>query len=232
MRAYALELVRACHRRGAPAIGGMSAFIPIKNDSQANERALESVREDKARDARDGFDGGWVAHPGLVELARDEFVKVLGTRAHQREHVPEGGSTAAELLDFRPERPITEDGLRNDINVAIHYIGSWLAGTGCVPIHNLMEDAATAEIARAQVWQWVRSPKGRLEDGRKVDEPLVRELIAQELGRVTSLIASGGGQIETYGQAARIFERLSLAEQFTEFLTLPLYEVLSEAGTA
>ncbi|MGH7105727.1 MAG: malate synthase A [Acetobacteraceae bacterium] len=232
MRAYALELVRACHRRGAPAIGGMSALIPIKNDAAANERALAGVRSDKARDARDGFDGGWVAHPGLVQLALEEFVRVLGGRPHQRERMPAGRCAAAELLDFRPEHPITEGGLRNDMNVAIHYIGSWLTGNGCVPIHNLMEDAATAEIARAQVWQWVRSPKGVLEDGRKIDAAMVRTLIPEELRRVQSVVAGTGAPDGTYTQAAKVFERLSLAPQFTEFLTLPLYEVLPEAAAA
>ena len=232
MRAYALELVRACHRRGAPAIGGMSALIPIKGDPAANERALAGVRHDKARDARDGFDGGWVAHPGLVQLALEEFIKVLGERAHQRERIPEGQCTGADLLAFRPERPITEAGLRNDINVAIHYIGSWLSGNGCVPIHNLMEDAATAEIARAQVWQWVHSPKGVLEDGRKIAAALVRELIPQELKRVEAVVAAGGAPAGTYAQAASVFEQLTLAPQFTEFLTLPLYEALPETAGA
>ncbi len=232
MRAYALELVRTCHRRGAPAIGGMSALIPIKSDAAANERALAGVRHDKARDARDGFDGGWVAHPGLVPLALEEFVKMLGDRAHQRERVPAGECAAADLLDFRPERPITEAGLRNDLNVAIHYIGSWLAGNGCVPIHHLMEDAATAEIARAQVWQWVRSPKGVLEGGRKIDAALVRALIPEELRRVEAVVAQAGGPIGSYAQAARIVERLSLEPHFTEFLTLPLYEALADPPEA
>ena len=228
MRAYALELVRVCHRRRAPAIGGMSALIPIKNDSAANERALSGVRYDKARDARDGFDGGWVAHPGLVQLALEEFVKVLGALPHQLGRVPEGQCAAADLLDFRPERPITEAGLRNNINVAIHYMGSWLDGAGCVPIHNLMEDAATAEIARSQIWQWVKSPKGVLEDGRKVDEALVRTLIPEELRRIESLIAATGAPTATYVQAASIFERLCLQPTFAEFLTLPIYEVLRD----
>ena len=226
MRAYALELVRVCHHRDAPAIGGMSALIPIKSDPAANERALSGVRRDKGRDARDGFDGGWVAHPGLVQLALEEFTKVLGARPHQRGHVPEGQCAAADLLDFRPERPITEAGLRNDINVAIHYMGSWLAGTACVPIHNLMEDAATAEIARSQVWQWVKSPKGVLEDGRKVDGALIRRLIPEELQRIESLIAATGVPSATYVQAAQMFERLCLEPSFTEFLTLPMYETL------
>ena len=169
MRAYALLLLKTCHKRNAPAIGGMSALIPIKNDPVKNEQALGGVRSDKARDATDGYDGGWVAHPGLVPIAMEEFVKVLGERRNQidkkRDDVNVSG---ADLLDFQPETPITEAGLRMNINVGIHYLGSWLAGNGCVPIHNLMEDAATAEISRSQVWQWIRSPKGVLDDGRKV----------------------------------------------------------------
>ncbi|MHB1540078.1 MAG: malate synthase A [Steroidobacteraceae bacterium] len=228
MRAYALELVRTCHCHGAPAIGGMSALIPIKNDPAANERALRGVRHDKARDARDGFDGGWVAHPGLVQPALDEFGKVLGNRPHQRDVVPPGRCAAADLLDFRPERPITEAGLRNDINVAIHYMGSWLAGAGCVPIHNLMEDAATAEIARSQVWQWVHSSKGVLNDGRKIDAILVRRYIAEELARIESLIGATGASTATYAHAARLLEELCLAPVFAEFLTLPMYGMLSD----
>ncbi|PLZ02111.1 malate synthase A [Burkholderia sp. WAC0059] len=222
MRAYALELLRTCHRRNAPAIGGMSALIPIRNDPAANEKAMGGVRADKARDATDGYDGGWVAHPGLVPIAMEEFVKVLGEKpnqiAKQRDDVK---VSAKDLLDFRPEAPITENGLRNNINVGIHYLGSWLAGNGCVPIHNLMEDAATAEISRSQVWQWLRSPKGKLDDGRKVSAELVRELIAQELAKVKAVV---GGDTKPYDRAAQIFEQMSTADTFTAFLTLPLYE--------
>jgi malate synthase len=224
MRAYALLLLKTCHRRNAPAIGGMSALIPIKNDPEANEKALAGVRSDKARDATDGYDGGWVAHPGLVPIAMEEFVKVLGDRPNQigkkRDDVQ---VTAADLLNFQPESPITEAGLRLNINVGIHYLGSWLAGNGCVPIHNLMEDAATAEISRSQVWQWIRSPKGRLDDGRKVDAALVRSLIGEELVKVKQIVA---GPTATYDRAAQIFEKMSTAESFAEFLTLPLYEEL------
>ncbi|MDI9682333.1 malate synthase, partial [Burkholderia cenocepacia] len=167
MRAYALLLLKTCHKRNAPAIGGMSALIPIKNDPEANDKAMGGVRSDKQRDATDGYDGGWVAHPGLVPIAMEEFVKVLGDKpnqiAKQRDDVQVEGKN---LLDFQPEAPITEAGLRNNINVGIHYLGAWLDGNGCVPIHNLMEDAATAEISRSQVWQWIRSPKGVLDDGR------------------------------------------------------------------
>lgn len=228
MRAYALTLVKVCHKRGAPAIGGMSALIPIKNDPAANEKALAGVRADKTRDADDGFDGGWVAHPGLVPIAHEEFIKVLGDKPNQWEKQRDDVNMAArDLLDFRPEAPITEAGLRNNINVGIHYLGSWLAGNGCVPIHNLMEDAATAEISRSQVWQWVRSPKGTLDDGRKVDAALVRSLIPEELEKIRQTITAQNEKFESYQQAAGIFENMSLADDFAEFLTLPLYEAMN-----
>ncbi|HTI16746.1 MAG TPA: malate synthase A [Trinickia sp.] len=224
MRNYALHLLKTCHRRNAPAIGGMSALIPIKHDEQANEKAMAGVRADKAREASDGYDGSWVAHPGLVAVAMEEFRKVLGDRpnqiAKQRDDVH---VSAADLLDFRPEAPITEAGLRNNVNVGIHYLGSWLAGNGCVPIHNLMEDAATAEISRSQIWQWIRSPKGKLDDGRKVTVDLVRAMIQEELGNVKKAV---GGNTATYERAAQIIEQMSTSEQYTEFLTLPLYEAL------
>lgn len=222
MRAYALLLLKTCHKRNAPAIGGMAALIPIKNDPEANEKAMGGVRADKARDATDGYDGGWVAHPGLVPLAMEEFVKVLGDKPNQIEKQRDDVRVEAkDLLNFQPETPITEAGLRNNINVGIHYLGSWLGGNGCVPIHNLMEDAATAEISRSQVWQWIRSPKGVLDDGRKVTAELVREYIADELGKVKQSV---GGNTSDYDRAAVIFEQMSTSPEFTEFLTLPLYE--------
>lgn len=221
MRAYALLLLKTCHKRGAPAIGGMAALIPIKNDPEKNEVAMGGVRTDKARDATDGYDGGWVAHPGLVDLAMTEFKKVLGDRPNQIDKQrPDVQVTAADLLNFQPEAPITESGLRYNINVGIHYLGAWLAGNGCVPIHNLMEDAATAEISRSQVWQWIRSPKGVLDDGRKVTDAMVRAMIPEELAKVQELV--GGGA--SYPRAAQIFEEMSTSDTFAEFLTLPLYE--------
>ncbi|MDR5805453.1 malate synthase A [Caballeronia sp. LZ001] len=227
MRAYALELLKTCHKRNAPAIGGMAALIPIKNDPAANEKAMGGVRSDKARDATDGYDGGWVAHPGLVPIAMEEFVKVLGDKpnqiAKQRDDVR---VSSHDLLDFRPEEPITEAGLRNNVNVGIHYLGSWLAGNGCVPIHNLMEDAATAEISRSQVWQWIRSPKGKLDDGRKVTAAMVREITIDELEKVKQLVGGAGSDTKPYERAAKIFEEMSTSAQFTEFLTLPLYEAI------
>ena len=223
MRAYALLLLKTCHKRGAPAIGGMSALIPIKNDPEKNEVAMGGVRTDKARDATDGYDGGWVAHPGLVALAMEEFTKVLGDKPNQIDKQrPDVEVKAADLLDFKPEAPITEAGLRYNINVGIHYLGSWLTGNGCVPIHNLMEDAATAEISRSQVWQWIRTPKGVLEDGRKVTAEMVRAMIPEELAKVKEVAPNGSDP--SYARAAQIFEEMSTSEQFAEFLTLPLYE--------
>ncbi|PIE83203.1 MAG: malate synthase A [Candidatus Contendobacter odensis] len=226
MRSYALALVKACHKRGAPAMGGMSALIPIKDDPEANEKAMAGIRHDKTRDARDGFDGGWVAHPGLVSIAMEEFVKVLDDKPNQWEKQRDDTFTAADFLNFKPEAPITEAGLRNNVNVGIHYLGSWLGGNGCVPIHNLMEDAATAEIARSQVWQWVVSPQGKLDDGRKVTAELVQSLIPEELEKVKATVSAQGEDTATYDQAAEIFEKMSLAKDFPEFLTLPLYEAM------
>ena len=168
---------------------------------------MGGVRNDKARDATDGYDGGWVAHPGLVDLAMAEFTKVLGDKPNQiGKQRPDIEDTREQLLDFKPEAPITEAGLRYNINVGIHYLGSWLAGNGCVPIHNLMEDAATAEISRSQVWQWIRSDKGVLEDGRKVTAEMVRAMIPEELAKVQRDAPGGDGA--TYPRAAQIFEEI------------------------
>lgn len=220
MRAYALLLLQTCHKRGAPAMGGMSALIPIKNDPEKNAIAMAGIIADKKRDATDGYDGGWVAHPGLVEPAMKEFMAVLGDRPNQFDKQrPDVKVSAADLLDFQPEAPITEHGLRMNINVGIHYLGAWLAGNGCVPIHNLMEDAATAEISRSQVWQWIRSPKGTLDDGRKVTAELVRALVPEELAKIKA-----GGFEGKFDRAAEIFTQMSTQEEFAEFLTLPLYE--------
>jgi malate synthase len=220
MRSYALLLIKTCHHRGAPAIGGMSALIPIKNDPEKNEIAMAGIIADKRRDATDGYDGGWVAHPGLVEPSMKEFITVLGDRPNQLDRQkPYLTVSAEQLIDFKPEGPITEAGLRMNINVGIHYLGAWLAGNGCVPIHNLMEDAATAEISRSQVWQWIRTPKGVLDDGRKVTADLVRALIPEELAKIKA-----GGYNGKFDRAAEIFQKMSTQEVFEEFLTLPLYE--------
>ncbi len=227
MRDYALLLVKTCHRRNTFAMGGMAAQIPIKNDPAANEAALERVRADKVREATDGCDGTWVAHPGLVEIARTVFDQYMPTPNQIHKKRDDVRVTARELLDFRPEAPITESGLRNNISVGIQYIGAWLAGNGCVPVYNLMEDAATAEISRSQLWQWIRSPKGVLEDGRKVTRELVRKLLPEELAKVKTLIGEEAWQAGQYEEAARLFDEITTGDDYVEFLTLPGYDWLT-----
>jgi malate synthase len=227
MRAYALLLVKTCHRRKAFAMGGMAAQIPIRNDPVANAAALEKVRADKLREVNDGCDGTWVAHPGLVEVAKavfDQHMRSPNQIYRRRDDVK---VSARDLLDFRPEKPITEEGLRNNISVGIQYIGAWLAGNGCVPVFNLMEDAATAEISRSQVWQWIRSPKGVLEDGRKVTVDLVRRMLPEELKKARTLLGEERWNVGKYGEAAQLFEELTASDEFVEFLTLPGYERLT-----
>ncbi|MDB5923900.1 MAG: malate synthase [Betaproteobacteria bacterium] len=227
MRAYALLLVKTCHRRGAHAMGGMAAQIPIKSDPAANAAALEKVRADKLREATDGCDGTWVAHPGLVDVARAIFDKHMPTPNQIHKQRDDVQVSARELLDFQPEKPITEAGLRNNISVGIQYIGAWLAGNGCVPVYHLMEDAATAEISRSQIWQWIRSPKGVLEDGRKVTQDLFRRLLPEELGKVRTLLGEAAWKSGQYEEAARLFDELTTSDTYVEFLTLPGYERLT-----
>ncbi|MDE2624950.1 MAG: malate synthase A [Betaproteobacteria bacterium] len=226
MRAYALLLVKTCHRRGAFAMGGMAAQIPIKNDPAANEAALSKVREDKTREATDGYDGTWVAHPGLVSVAREIFDRHMPTPNQIGRRRDDVQATAADLLAFSPRAPITEAGLRMNINIGLQYLGSWLAGTGCVPIHHLMEDAATAEISRAQIWQWIRSPHGILEDGRKVSVELFRSLLPSELRKIREELGEAQYAAGAYEDAARMFDALTTSEDFVEFLTLPGYEYI------
>ena len=229
MRAYALLLVKTCHRRNTFAMGGMAAQIPIKGDAAANEAALEKVRADKVREATDGCDGTWVAHPGLVALAKAVFDQYMPTPNQLHRKRNDVTVTARDLLDFKPEKPITEAGLRNNISVGIQYLGAWLAGNGCVPVFNLMEDAATAEISRSQIWQWIRSPKGVLEDGRKVTRDLIRKLLPEELARVRSHLGAEGWAAGRYDDAGRLFERLITSDDYVEFLTLAGYEWLTGA---
>jgi malate synthase len=221
MRAYALLLVKTCHHRGAPAMGGMAAQIPIKNDPQANEAALEKVRQDKLREVTDGCDGTWVAHPALVPVAKEVFDRHMPQANQYGRQRPDVRVAAKDLLAFQPEKPITEAGLRNNISVGIQYLGAWLAGNGCVPVFNLMEDAATAEISRSQIWQWIRSSKGVLDDGRKVTVGLFRSLLEEELGKVKASMSEG-----KYDEAARLFERITADDQYVEFLTLPAYRLI------
>jgi malate synthase len=229
MRAYALLLVKTCHRRNTFAMGGMAAQIPIRGDAAANEAALEKVRADKVREATDGCDGTWVAHPGLVALAKAVFDQHMPTPNQVHRKRNDLAVTARDLLDFQPEKPITEAGLRNNISVGIQYLGAWLAGNGCVPVFNLMEDAATAEISRSQIWQWIRSPKGILDDGRKVTRELVRKLLPEELAKVGVLLGADGWAAGRYDDAAALFDRLVTSDEYAEFLTLAGYEWLTRA---
>jgi len=225
MRAYALLLVKTCHRRGAPAMGGMAAQIPIKNDPAANEAALEKVRQDKLREVTDGCDGTWVAHPGLVPIAKAVFDEHMPQPNQYGKQRPDVKVTAADLLNFQPAAPITEGGLRNNISVGIQYLGAWLAGNGCVPVYNLMEDAATAEISRSQIWQWIRSGKGVLADGRKVTVELFRTLLAEELPKVRATLGEEAWRAGQYEQGAKLFESLTTGD-YVEFLTLPAYAMI------
>jgi malate synthase len=225
LKAYVDLLIQTCHRRGAHAMGGMAAQIPIKNDPQANEAALDKVRQDKLREVKAGHDGTWVAHPGLVPVAKDIFDNGFSTPNQLnvlREDVRIG---QRELLAVH-EGAITEQGLRHNIDVGIQYLEAWLGGLGCVPLYNLMEDAATAEICRAQVWQWLRHG-ARLQDGRQVTEAFVRTAISEQVDAMRNRIGAEKFDRGHYQQAAGILEPLILNRDFVEFLTLPAYERLA-----
>jgi len=228
MRAYTELLVKTCHRRGAHAIGGMAAFIPSRKDAEVNERALAKVREDKERESGDGFDGTWVAHPDLVVIAREPFDKMLGNRPHQKERLREDVQiTAKALLDFNiPGGQITEAGLRHNINVAVQYLESWLLGVGAVGIYNLMEDAATAEISRAQVWQWLHHSHAALNDGRKITMELYRRLLSEEMNKIKSLVGEKRFAAGKFELAKQLFDQLVTEKNFAEFLTMKAYEHL------
>jgi malate synthase len=223
LRSYSLLLIRTCHRRGAHAMGGMAAQIPDKRDPQANRLALERVVADKRREAEDGHDGTWVAHPGLVELARAEFERKLGARPHQMERAREDVAVSAADLLRVPEGPITEAGLRQNVAVGIQYLAAWLGGNGCVPLYGLMEDAATAEISRTQLWQW-RTHGARLSDGRAVSAELLRAVIAEELDKLRAALGAAAYQSGRFEPARELFERLVLSPELSDFLTLPAYE--------
>ncbi|MEI4801537.1 malate synthase A [Bacillus sp. FJAT-51639] len=225
MRAYCLRVIQTCHRRGAPAIGGMAAQIPIKNDPKANEAAFEKVRADKEREACDGHDGTWVAHPGLVPVAMEVFDRIMTTPNQIYRKREEICITEQNLLEV-PVGTITEAGLRTNISVGIQYIASWLSGRGAAPIYNLMEDAATAEISRAQVWQWIRHEKGKLEDGRKITFALVEQFKAEELAKIEQEIGSDRFEKGRFVEATKLFTNLVRNDEFVSFLTLPGYEIL------
>jgi malate synthase len=225
LRSYSLLAIQTCHRRGASAIGGMAAQIPIKSDPAANAAALAKVREDKEREAGDGHDGTWVAHPGLVPVALEVFDARM-PRPNQIDRLREDVRVAAGDLLRVPAGPITERGLRVNVNVGLRYLESWLRGNGCVPIFNLMEDAATCEISRTQVWQWIRHPTGVLEDGRKVTAELFRRVLGEELDKIRADVGAEAFDRGQYPLAREVFDDVATREEFVEFLTLPAYEHL------
>ena len=227
MHSYSLLCIKTCHRRGIHAMGGMAAQIPIKNDEKANAEAFAKVRADKEREAKDGHDGTWVAHPGLVSVALEAFNAVM-KRPNQIDRKREDVTVrAADILSFGPEGPITEQGLRTNVSVGVQYIEAWLRGSGAVPIFNLMEDAATAEISRAQVWQWIRSPRGILADGRKVTKELFHAVLGEELKKIKSMVGEARFSNGRYQEAAELFDELTTNDQFVEFLTLRGYDRLN-----
>jgi len=225
MRAYSLLTIKTCHQRGAHAMGGMAAQIPRSDDPEWTEFANNKVREDKEREARDGHDGTWVAHPGMVGLAMEAFNEYMPT-ANQLDKIPDVNPSSADLLE-KPEGKITMDGFRNNISVGVQYLAAWLAGRGAVPVFNLMEDTATAEISRAQVWQWIHHDQGVLEDGTEVTVELFREVLDEELDKIKNdIVGPERWEKDEFGTAAQLFDRISTQDEFVEFLTLPGYEYL------
>lgn len=225
MKAYSLLAIKTCHKRKAHCIGGMAAQIPVKNNPAVNEEAMNKVRADKLREVQNGHDGTWVAHPGLVPIALEVFNEYMKTPNQVAKQLDQIEVAAADLLEI-PQGQITEAGLRLNISVGVQYLEAWLRGSGAVPINNLMEDAATAEISRAQVWQWIRHPKGILDDGRKVDVALFERILQEEL---VSINGSIGEQVNPSGKfalAGDLFARMTVSERFEDFLTVPGYRYL------
>ena len=225
MRAYSLLTIKTCHQRGAHAMGGMAAQIPRSDDPEWTEFANNKVREDKEREAKDGHDGTWVAHPGMVGLAKEAFDEYM-PQPNQLDKIPDVDPSAEDLLE-KPEGNITMDGFRNNISVGVQYLAAWLAGRGAVPVFNLMEDAATAEISRAQVWQWIHHDRGILEDGTEVTEDLFNSTLDEELEKIKNdIVGPERWETDEFGNAAQLFARISTDDKFVEFLTLPGYEYL------
>jgi malate synthase len=228
MRAYTELLVRTCHKRGAFAMGGMAAFIPNRRDPEVTERALAKVRADKEREANDGFDGSWVAHPDLVPICLEVFDRVLGDRPNQLDRLREDVRADGARLLAVAETPgeVSEEGLRSNVSVAIRYLAAWLGGNGAVAINDMMEDAATAEISRSQVWQWAHASVP-LAGGGTVTPELVRSIVAEEAEHTESEMGAEGYAQGRYAEARTLFERVALEEPFIEFLTLPAYDLIA-----
>ena len=226
MHSYSLLAIRTCHRRGIHAMGGMAAQIPIKNDPEANESALARVWEDKIREAGDGHDGTWVAHPGLVELAKQAFDEAMPEPNQIDRRRDDVHVTRADLLAV-PEGEITEQGIRHNIDVGIQYMAAWLGGNGCVPIYNLMEDAATAEISRSQLWQWLHHPDVRLDDGRPVTRELMIALFDEELENLRGLVGDERFEAGRYEEAREMIQELVVRGSLADFMTLRGYEELT-----
>ncbi len=226
MHSYSLLCIKTCHRRNIFAMGGMAAQIPVKGDEKANEEAFAKVRADKEREASDGHDGTWVAHPGMVQLAMDAFNARMKTPNQIDRKRDDVDVSATDLLDFGPNEPITEAGLRQNVSVGVQYLEAWLRGHGAVPLFNLMEDAATAEISRAQVWQWIRNKRGVLSDGRKVTKELFHDVLREEIGKIKTQIGDATFGKRKYNLASELFERITTDDHFADFLTLPAYELL------
>lgn len=222
MEAYSLLVIQTCHKRGIHAMGGMAAFIPIKGDEEANQKAIEKVRQDKIREARNGHDGTWVAHPGLVQVAMDIFNEYMPEANQIDKKREDVNVSAADLIEV-PEGTITEAGLRKNINVGILYIESWLRGNGAAALYNLMEDAATAEISRTQVWQWMKH-SAKLNDGRTVTEELYNELVPQEMDKIKEYVGEEAFSNGRFDEARELFDQLVKNDDFVEFLTLPAYD--------
>jgi malate synthase len=225
MHSYSLLAIKTCHRRGAHAMGGMSAYIPVKEALEENERAMAQVRADKEREAGDGHDGTWVAHPGLVGLATEVFDRRMPA-PNQVERLREDVSVGEPDLLALPDGTMTEGGLRTNISVGVQYLAAWLKGSGAVPINNLMEDAATAEICRAQLWQWIHHPRGILKDGRKVTADLFRRTLSEELDDLRTGVGDTAYETGGYDRAAGVFDKLTVNDDFIEFLTMPGYDLI------
>jgi malate synthase len=226
LRSYSRLVIQTCHRRGAYAIGGMAAQIPIKGDEDANQRALAKVRADKEREVQDGHDGTWVAHPALVPLATEIFDQHMPGPNQLDKLRKDDRIAAADLLQV-PRGKITEAGLRDNINIAVQYMASWLDGNGCVPLNNLMEDAATAEISRAQVWQWVHHETGVIDEGRNITYGWFKALLREETDKIRQSVGDEHFNRSSYRAAARLMDHITSQNEFVPFLTLEAYRELT-----